>query len=1238
MSTAEKLTPLQLLSRPLTILKLIFFLIIFISYFLIISGYWIALDIEDYAEWFYIIPLLFLSFSIFYHILLSLGLLDRFDFYLRYDTYTYLLLPTIPIVLSLKTAIPSWWYWFGAYYTGILVLKAYFLLRYLYDNIDTITKKLDIKGKLSIFLVFLIIYLFISIWVCNNYPPDGDEPHYLILAHSLIYDHDFDSINNYNNEDYLAFYPYPLNPQGFGFEDGTYIPTQNFGLPILIMLPYYLGGRAGVVLLINIITSLLMLNLFLLIFEIFKKPKIALLTTCIAAFSSPILFYSSQIFPETTSALLVLVCYRYLRKCYFENLFKISYVFLLTGCSIALLMIKLRYIFIAIPLLILLILKNVNVKKIKQLVFVVLSILIPSTVIAIIIYLLKDHLPIGRQFVIRTNELFRTGFKDIVFLDGFLGIFIDKQFGLLIYSPIFIFSFLGLTTFRKLKPREFYLAATTTFLYFVAIATIPWWHGGWCPPSRFMVILIPFLCLGLAQSYDRISSLKRIAVVRFLIVITGINSVIFTLFPILRYNIKTGSNHLLDLAGRSLGIDIDKLFPSYILPNSSNNIWSLIFITFLLFIFIKPLVRKNETQETSGTKSVDFLTSGLAHILSMILIILCLSFFIFLSFRVPTTIVEFENLPLSKIDPPTEVYINDGRKLFPSLPVEFFTITREGKQHITIIARTDNWPNPPPLLEVSLDNVMIAKLSIDAQRWSSYYINQYVKAGTHKWTLTYNGFDQNNIDKFAETFKIAKKLYSEKYEVPPPRLLEIDKIIYQSDKFSSTISNYILGHFYQLIGNDLKALNHYAILLNFDNNNRGLGKTLIKLCIKHKLYGFIADYFQNIDKIAYMDIISDNDAYQITKELISRKKYPLACQLITTFGIDKITDVKFINLAALAFIDLDQTDLVKKLISKKDFHIEDSEQIHYILGMIKLKDGDEVAATEEFNKAILSEGTCNIALMQLKSLFEKQGKTDALKKLESLSLKNMTRMIHATKMNHTSGESNEDGSFRLSENSYLQSPVCLPDGYSCIKVEAKGKACFETPKVGFVAPYVYPNLEVILDDMIIDKVEVRSEKDWSQFTSIMKVDSGIHDLKLQFPNFYFYEKDQNKKYLDIKDISIFKLDILFPENLGVSRDPQRNWVSISNKAPLYFERYIPGSTENFLFKFKLSEKTKGIMHFYIDDFLHFEQEMSENDWVTKGLPLKINEGDHRLKLTFDTSSNRDETTTVDLAWIIITYK
>jgi hypothetical protein len=57
-----------------------------------------------------------------------------------------------------------------------------------------------------VFLSTLLIYWSLVPWVSRHRWLTGDEPHYLVVTHSLLSDRDLDLANNYQERDFTNFY------------------------------------------------------------------------------------------------------------------------------------------------------------------------------------------------------------------------------------------------------------------------------------------------------------------------------------------------------------------------------------------------------------------------------------------------------------------------------------------------------------------------------------------------------------------------------------------------------------------------------------------------------------------------------------------------------------------------------------------------------------------------------------------------------------------------------------------------------------------------------------------------------------------------------------------------------------------------------------------------------------------------------------------------------------------------
>ena len=166
--------------------------------------------------------------------------------------------------------------------------------------------RLPNRPPLVFFWLPLVVYLAIQPWSSAHRQPDGDEPYYLLLAHSLAYELDVDLADNYA-EDWQRFMqraisPQPGDPVG---ENGEQYSRHGFILPLLLAPAYRLAGRSGAMAMMAVLTAALAWMLLRLAARTEPdRPGAALLAYGLFAFSPPLLLYSYQIWVEVPAALL----------------------------------------------------------------------------------------------------------------------------------------------------------------------------------------------------------------------------------------------------------------------------------------------------------------------------------------------------------------------------------------------------------------------------------------------------------------------------------------------------------------------------------------------------------------------------------------------------------------------------------------------------------------------------------------------------------------------------------------------------------------------------------------------------------------------------------------------------------------------------------------------------------------------------------------------------------------------
>ena len=164
------------------------------------------------------------------------------------------------------------------------------------------------KGKTwQLLLAGLVFYLGLGLWTTTVYPPTGDEPHYLLMTHSLLHEHDLDLTDNLQRRDYLKFYPGP----GLDFHAAptprAALISKHFPLVSWLILPgYALAGRFGAAAIMLLVASCLAWFIYRWAREISASESWALAAWAWALFSPPLATYFDLIYTELPATLVLL--------------------------------------------------------------------------------------------------------------------------------------------------------------------------------------------------------------------------------------------------------------------------------------------------------------------------------------------------------------------------------------------------------------------------------------------------------------------------------------------------------------------------------------------------------------------------------------------------------------------------------------------------------------------------------------------------------------------------------------------------------------------------------------------------------------------------------------------------------------------------------------------------------------------------------------------------------------------
>lgn len=517
--------------------------------------------------------------------------------------------------------------WFGIYLSSIYL---FLILSKNYFNIDDLIKRSShfiylitffiilliineglfrkvmqrkINDDLSAYLLFLIaivVYIIFSIEVLfPTVPMVGDEPHYLLITHSILYDKDLDVRNNYLNKDYLKYVNGRLGIQAvFGRRGDSEFYSIHMPMVSIYMVPYYwMAQNFGrdyvnffVKLGMSIIGALGVIFFYILLRGEFDKES-SIKAWLVFSFLPPMFFYSRQFYPETSVLMISLIAYkRYLRGGRILPLFLAGLLPLFGS----------KYLAISIGFLLVFLKSDIEVyirDKEKKRVLKYLAWLSPIIVYLVYLeYIYGYIVPTAqyqgkegesRVFLLIKHYLIGLDWRDR--MGSFFSYFLDQRDGLLPYVPIYCCAFLGAIIAYKRARRRFVdlLMISLPYLFVYSFLTH---RGGFCPAGRPLVAIIWVLGYFLAYfyGYNRSGVYRKVATILVLVSIFILIYLIenpMAVYQATTHNIKERTADL-TRAISNVYIDLGLFYPSFLKLDGeywiANYVWVIMIVLILV--------------------------------------------------------------------------------------------------------------------------------------------------------------------------------------------------------------------------------------------------------------------------------------------------------------------------------------------------------------------------------------------------------------------------------------------------------------------------------------------------------------------------------------------------------------------------------------------------------------------------------------------------------------------------------
>jgi hypothetical protein len=302
------------------------------------------------------------------------------------------------------------------------------------------------------------------------------------------------------------------------------------------------------------------------------EPAPTLLAYTIVAFAPPLLLYSYQVWVEIPAALLLMLALDRLLVLQ-ENESRARDWFALALPMLLLPLVKLRFGLLSGGLVLL------ALVRLKRSRLPLLLLVATLSALAAVVLLANWHF-YGNPLKIHSfKELLLFRYPPAAFARGLTGMFYDVAFGLFFVAPIWMLLLpsLALTLVPSGKSRiAKRLLADLTIValpYFAIVVPRPEWYGGWSPPFRYGLVVLPLLGLLLVPALAVRSRSAPGILASSLAIATLVLTLVWLTAPGLTYAFADGRARLLDSFEAATGLHLLRFLPSSVRPRAATWIW-----------------------------------------------------------------------------------------------------------------------------------------------------------------------------------------------------------------------------------------------------------------------------------------------------------------------------------------------------------------------------------------------------------------------------------------------------------------------------------------------------------------------------------------------------------------------------------------------------------------------------------------------------------------------------------------
>ncbi|MGE0640008.1 MAG: hypothetical protein AB7G12_13330 [Thermoanaerobaculia bacterium] len=414
--------------------------------------------------------------------------------------------------------------------------------------------------------------LFLWPWSIAGRAPDGDEPYYLLLTRSLAHDFDVDLANQYADGSWREFARAPVGPQP-GDPTGAHGErwSRHAALLPLLLAPLYAAGGLRAAELGMVALSAAFAALLFAAIRRRRDGRAAAAIWSLALLAPPLFVYSGRFWAEIPAALAVAVVIAFLPAAGVRTNDPARWraeSFALVAALVALPLLKLRFLLLSLPLA-LLAWRRLASRSAR------LRVALPAAIgIATGALLLWNRFRFGNPFrMYGAGELDLLALPPLELLRGLAGPFFDVAFGLFAWAPLWLLLFPAfLRSWRRHELPAGELLAAAPYVAF--LASRHEWYGGWSPPFRYGLVLLPILALLLSGlDFERPRPLAARLGLAALAGTTALVALFAFVEPAWTFSLADGTSRLLGELTTRIPADLARFTPSLVRPRPATWFW-----------------------------------------------------------------------------------------------------------------------------------------------------------------------------------------------------------------------------------------------------------------------------------------------------------------------------------------------------------------------------------------------------------------------------------------------------------------------------------------------------------------------------------------------------------------------------------------------------------------------------------------------------------------------------------------